>query len=284
MLKVKVGGGSGPKADAARSLELLRGSPKGSTLRLDANQAWTMDEALCFSAALAAQSSIGVLVDASAARMEACPELRSVEYIEEPLRNPRLLGKFWELSGRALPYALDESLGMGREVFTDDVSVASLFVCSLVCSCFEGLTAGFPGDAHPGRCTSTGLFDVFRCRLSTPMYLRCGRGPIFKVQRGRLGLLGDREECSYTHKRRRKLLLLSRLSASWQSDTPIIRCTLSGRELLRGVVSRSHDRKYISTFPPVFTYQIWRNSYTSSETPVPNRPGTIKHTLSYTQQ
>lgn len=124
MLKVKVGGGSGPKADAERSLELLRGSPKGSTLRLDANQAWAMDEALCFSTALTGASGIGVVGDGSGAHTASCAELGSVEYIEEPLRNPRLLGKFWELSGKALPYALDESLGMGREVFTDDVSVA----------------------------------------------------------------------------------------------------------------------------------------------------------------
>ena len=119
-----MGSESGPKADATRSLELLRGSPKGSTLRLDANQAWTMDEALCFSAALAAESDVGVIPDGSGVHMAARPELGSVEYIEEPLRNPRSLGKFWELSGRTLPYALDESLGMGREVFTDDVSVA----------------------------------------------------------------------------------------------------------------------------------------------------------------
>ncbi|CAN0449876.1 unnamed protein product, partial [Laminaria digitata] len=93
--KVKVGGGkTGPKADAARALELLRESPKGSTLRLDANQAWTMEEALCFYTTLAAASSSG----------------GSVEYIEEPLRDPRSLGKFWELSGGVLPYALDESL------------------------------------------------------------------------------------------------------------------------------------------------------------------------------
>ena len=123
VLKVKVGGsGTGPSADAARALELLRGSPIGSTLRLDANQAWTMEEALCFATTLAASSAEAS--GATGTYMTACGAncLGSVEYVEEPLRNPRFLGKFWELSGGVLPYALDESLGMGREAFTDDVS------------------------------------------------------------------------------------------------------------------------------------------------------------------
>lgn len=151
MLKVKVGGGSGPEADAARSLELLRGSPKGSTLRLDANQAWTMDEALSFSTALAAASSN----DGSGTHTAACADLGSVEYIEEPLRNPRLLGELWERSERALPYALDESLGMGRKAFTDDVS------CALVS---EGRRCKLPEDPYPSTCTIA--------RVNTVKYVR----------------------------------------------------------------------------------------------------------------
>ncbi|CAN0389625.1 unnamed protein product, partial [Ectocarpus fasciculatus] len=60
VLKVKVGGIAGPSEDAARTVQLLResgssgSSSRSSTLRLDANQAWTMDEALQFSAALGA--------------------------------------------------------------------------------------------------------------------------------------------------------------------------------------------------------------------------------------
>lgn len=47
-----MGGDAGPSADASRALEILAQSPSGSSLRLDANQAWSVDEALCFSEAL----------------------------------------------------------------------------------------------------------------------------------------------------------------------------------------------------------------------------------------
>lgn len=118
-----MGGEAGPAADAARVLELLHGSPEGVTLRIDANQAWTMDEALCFSAALAGNGGW----DGCGGRPEGVVErnggVRAVEYIEEPLRDPRLLGEFWERSGKMVPYALDESLSMDQEVFTEDVSV-----------------------------------------------------------------------------------------------------------------------------------------------------------------
>ncbi|CAM9931191.1 unnamed protein product [Hapterophycus canaliculatus] len=120
VLKMKVGGEASPSEDAARTVQLLQRctSPKqgaGSssnnnsrgTLRLDANQAWTMEEALQFSAALTA----------AAAGRRHC---NSGKYVEEPLRDPRSLEKFWELSGRRVPYALDESLRMGRGVFTDE--------------------------------------------------------------------------------------------------------------------------------------------------------------------
>lgn len=155
MLKVKVGGKAGPSEDAARTVELLRGltPPSGgdgssSTVRLDANQAWTLDEALLFSSTLATASSAaartgkggggsddgggrrsgGVVVgDGGVPGGSGQAELPGVdlglvEYIEEPLRDPRSLGTFWKRSGRVLPYALDESLGMGRESFTDKVS------------------------------------------------------------------------------------------------------------------------------------------------------------------
>lgn len=148
MLKMKVGGIAGPSEDAARTAQLLResGSSGSSTLRLDANQAWTMDEALQFSAALGAAAGTGAAPAIAAARRNRAPpgtegcsgssnrgvgggseagrgvDLSLVQYIEEPLQEPRSLGNFWERSGGVVPYALDESLAMGREKFTDKVT------------------------------------------------------------------------------------------------------------------------------------------------------------------
>ncbi|CAN0099168.1 unnamed protein product [Scytosiphon promiscuus] len=152
VLKVKVGGKAGPSEDAARTLELLRQctSPKrglrhksssssssGRTLRLDANQAWEMEEALQFSTALTAAEVkqrnrgsgsnstkgggiCGEQGFSESGREAGSVDLGMVEYIEEPLQNPRSLEQFWERSGKRVPYALDESLGMGREAFTDE--------------------------------------------------------------------------------------------------------------------------------------------------------------------
>lgn len=55
-MKVKVGGDAGPAADAIRAVELFcQSSVQGGTsMRLDANQAWSMADALCFTAALVA--------------------------------------------------------------------------------------------------------------------------------------------------------------------------------------------------------------------------------------
>lgn len=181
VLKVKVGGKAGPSEDAARTVELLREtvlsrvgyssrssskrsrSSCGGTLRLDANQAWTMDEALHFSSVLSAAAAAA---SASSAAERSCGggsggggrkaesdlahavdvDVELVEYIEEPLRDPRLLEMFWERSGKVVPYALDESLGMGREAFSDDVSccartltaVFGLFVCLFVRGSWKG--------------------------------------------------------------------------------------------------------------------------------------------------
>lgn len=111
MMKMKVGGDAGPASDANRVLETIRRARDGDALRLDANQAWSMADALSFAKALTG-------VDGGIGKGGAVPGL---EYIEEPLRDPRLVQEFWEKSGKVLPYALDESLGMGEEVFTDDV-------------------------------------------------------------------------------------------------------------------------------------------------------------------
>lgn len=59
-MKVKVGGDAGPAADAMRAVKLLSESSRsaGTSLRLDANQAWSMEDALCFTAALVGEAEV----------------------------------------------------------------------------------------------------------------------------------------------------------------------------------------------------------------------------------
>lgn len=85
-LKVKVGRQSVQKdIDTVRRVSgVLAGE---ASLRLDANRAWTLQEALEF-----------------ARGIEACP----VEYLEEPLRDPHAMGEF--VRGSVIPAAVDESL------------------------------------------------------------------------------------------------------------------------------------------------------------------------------
>ncbi len=85
-IKIKVGKQS-PEADAERireGVELVAGK---AVLRLDANRAWTLEQALKFS------DELGEL---------------EIDYIEEPVNNPHDLAAF--SSGSELPLALDESL------------------------------------------------------------------------------------------------------------------------------------------------------------------------------
>lgn len=60
VIKVKVGGDAGPVADATRAVKLLSETSRGagSSLRLDANQAWSLEDALCFTAALVAEAEV----------------------------------------------------------------------------------------------------------------------------------------------------------------------------------------------------------------------------------
>jgi len=102
VVKVKVG--RDPQEDASRvnSLSEVLSSQKGSMarLRLDANQGWTMDEAIAF---------VSNLSDASVA---------ITEYLEEPVRwtvnDPVSFLKSWEdladKTGRRVRFAVDESL------------------------------------------------------------------------------------------------------------------------------------------------------------------------------
>lgn len=122
VMKVKVGGETGPVRDAEYVLELLAAAPDGSSLRLDANQAWSMEDALAFCEVIERGRHGGSEVDGSALEQGRGSIKSKIEYLEEPLRDPRMLGEFWERSGKDLPYALDESLGMEREsALKDDV-------------------------------------------------------------------------------------------------------------------------------------------------------------------
>lgn len=89
-VKVKVGRGT-PGEDAARVRQVWERLGGQVGLRLDANRAWDLDDALAFAAALEVGS--GVL---------------AVEFIEEPLRDVACLEAF--VAGTGLPVALDETL------------------------------------------------------------------------------------------------------------------------------------------------------------------------------
>lgn len=101
-VKLKVG-----RLSVEKDAELVRqvvDDLEGVALRLDANRAWSFEEALKF-----ARSIEGV----------------EVEYVEEPLVNPALLSRFAEESG--LPVALDESLvGMPAAGLGDHRYVAAV--------------------------------------------------------------------------------------------------------------------------------------------------------------
>jgi len=85
-VKIKVGRGD-IDAEAKMVNTVRRITPAVISIRLDANRAWSFDEALRFAAAI-----------------RDC----EIEYIEEPLRNWRDLGRYHDATG--LPTALDESL------------------------------------------------------------------------------------------------------------------------------------------------------------------------------
>ncbi len=85
-IKIKVGQQK-LEQDIAFVRTLLATRKKGMTLRLDANRAWGLRDALSFSQAVAAPS---------------------LEYIEEPLKDPGRLKDF--MASSKIPVALDESL------------------------------------------------------------------------------------------------------------------------------------------------------------------------------
>lgn len=85
-VKLKIGRVS-VEEDIARVRAVRRALPAAVALRLDANRAWSLDEALAF-----------------ARGVRGC----EFEYIEEPLRAPEDISKF--VAGSGIPVALDESL------------------------------------------------------------------------------------------------------------------------------------------------------------------------------
>lgn len=78
---------------------------EGVSLRLDANRAWSLEEALAFARGV---------------------EGLDVEYVEEPLADPALLSRFAAQSG--LPVALDESLARMPAAALEDHGYASAVV------------------------------------------------------------------------------------------------------------------------------------------------------------
>ncbi|MGI8649853.1 MAG: o-succinylbenzoate synthase [Rubrobacter sp.] len=99
-LKVKVGRGEvGRDAEVVKRVASATGD--GVRLRLDANRAWSMAEAMEFAS----------LIE---------PASRRIEFIEEPLARaePDALGMLSQESG--MPVALDETLAQGRATIVDD--------------------------------------------------------------------------------------------------------------------------------------------------------------------
>jgi O-succinylbenzoate synthase len=101
-LKVKVGRRT-PEEDRARLVALLDALPPTVALRVDANRSLDLDGAVRLFAGLP-------------------PE--RIEYVEEPLRDPRLVGAFFDRTG--LGVALDETMRepLGRELLTHPAVVA----------------------------------------------------------------------------------------------------------------------------------------------------------------
>lgn len=101
--KLKVGAGS-LASDIALVRDVRARLRSDQELRLDANRAWSLEDAITFARALADVA---------------------VAYIEEPTSQPRDLERFWHATG--MPYALDETL---RELVSpsDFPSAAALIV------------------------------------------------------------------------------------------------------------------------------------------------------------
>jgi len=91
VVKVKVGGDSPVAQQAARVRAIAdQASVQHQRLRLDANQCWTLPQAVQFTEALGSEA------------------LSLIDYIEEPLQDASLLPAFYEQTG--MHYALDETL------------------------------------------------------------------------------------------------------------------------------------------------------------------------------
>lgn len=90
VVKVKVGGNGSIAEQAARVRAIADQAASSLRLRLDANQCWSLSQAVEFAAALG-KDVLGV-----------------IDYIEEPLRDASQLPAFYDQTG--MRYALDETL------------------------------------------------------------------------------------------------------------------------------------------------------------------------------
>jgi o-succinylbenzoate synthase len=172
--KIKVGGGEGVDADAKR-LEGFEGVAGTTRLRLDANQAWSLEDAVSFVSMLS-PTVLGM-----------------IEYIEEPLRDPQRLVEFYSITG--MRYALDESIDQGR---VPDLTAAGVVSCQgfaaavvkpsvlggversrqLLGGIREGATAGFDVVVSSAFETSLGLAHLAACAggLNPATGADCARG------------------------------------------------------------------------------------------------------------
>ena len=172
--KIKVGGVEGVEADAKRlaGFEDVAGTTR---LRLDANQAWSLEDAVRFVSLL----SPAVML--------------MIEYIEEPLNDPQHLIEFYNRTG--MRYALDESIDQGR---VPDLTAAGVVSCQgfaaavvkpsvlggversrqLLGGIREGATAGFDVVVSSAFETSLGLAHLAACAggLNPATGADCARG------------------------------------------------------------------------------------------------------------
>eukprot|EP00892_Ulva_mutabilis_P000338 jgi/Ulvmu1/10304/UM060_0106.1 len=91
-IKVKVARSGDPAADAELVASVCEACGSRCAVRADANRLWTLQEAVQFAQGLAARGA-------------------SLEYVEEPVRDPHDIARFYDRVG--IPVALDESLDDG---------------------------------------------------------------------------------------------------------------------------------------------------------------------------
>ena len=146
-IKIKVGRHHDPQEEA-KVIELIRNTAGDQvTLRADANQRWTWEQALQFAEGV---SSCGL------------------QYLEEPLQVPQLLFEWQKYS--SLPIALDESIDQG--IFNCDDAGASFPVCATHVILKPSLLGGFTRTmAIATAAERRGLVSIISSSFESPIGL-----------------------------------------------------------------------------------------------------------------